>query len=247
MLSVYGIIISLSILSSILVLRSLISKKDEDVMWGMCFWLILCGVLGARLYHVFHFWTHYKTNLLEIFKIWNGGLGIWGGIFGGILGSSLYLKIKGQKVISWLDSISISIPLGQALGRWGNFFNKEILGLPTKLPWGMFVEPKNRPDNFSTFSNFHPLFLYESILCLFLFVIMIFLHEKYKEKYLGKGFFVALYLFGYSLIRFFLDFLRLEQWEISLGNNVSLNVSQCISILNMVIALFIFYKVRKSK
>ena len=247
MLSIYGITISLSILFSILILRSLIDKKDEDIMWGMCFWLILCGIVGARFYHVFDFWTYYENNLLEIFKIWKGGLGIWGGIFGGIIGSSLYLKGKKQKIISWLDKISISIPLGQAIGRWGNFFNKEILGLPTKLPWGMFVEPKNRPDNFSTSSNFHPLFLYESILCLLLFVVMIFLYKKHKEKYLGKGFFVASYLFGYSMIRFFLDFIRIEQWEISLGNSVSLNVSQCISILNIIIALFIFYKVRKSK
>ena len=246
-MNVYGIIISLSIFSSMLVLRSLINKKNEDVMWGTCFWSIFYGVLGARFYHVIDFWAYYKTNLLEILKIWNGGLGIWGGIFGGFLGATTYLKIKNQSIIPWLDSISISIPIGQAIGRWGNFFNKEIFGLPTKLPWGIFVEPKNRPNNFSTFSNFHPLFLYESLLCLLLFLIMIFLYKKCKEKYLGKGFFVALYLFGYSLIRFSLDFLRLERWEISLGNNVSLNVSQCISILNIVIALFIFYKIRKNQ
>jgi phosphatidylglycerol:prolipoprotein diacylglycerol transferase len=216
-------------------------------MWGVCFWTVLFGILGARFYHVIDFWTYYKTNLLEIFKIWNGGLGIWGGIFGGTLGAYVYLKIRNQKIISWLDNISISIPLGQAIGRWGNFFNKEILGLPTKLPWGMFVEPKDRPSNFSTFPTFHPLFLYESILCFLLFTIMISLYKKYKEKYLGKGFFVASYLFGYSLIRFSLDFLRLEQWVLPLSNGVSLNVSQCISILNMIITLFIFYKVRKSK
>ena len=89
-MSAYGIIISLSILSSILVLRSLVDKKDEDVMWGVCFWTVLFGILGSTFYHVIDFGHITKLSLLEIFKIWNGGLGIWGGIFGGTLGAYVY-------------------------------------------------------------------------------------------------------------------------------------------------------------
>lgn len=145
----------------------------------------------------------------------------------------------------WLDLGSVVLPLGQAIGRWGNLFNQEIFGAPTNLPWGIYIKPENRPSNFTNFNKFHPLFLYESILNLLLFLILLTLYRKFS-KTSPKGVFLSLYLGGYAIIRFYLEYLRIETWKI--GN---LNVSQCISILVLAFSiLFIKYsssKMRKGK
>ena len=235
--NVYGLVISFSILVCVLLLRSLVEKKEEDTLWGIAFWAILCGIVGARVYHVLDYSSYYLENPLEIFKIWNGGLGIWGALTGGFIGALVYVKKKKENTLYWLDLLSVVLPLGQAIGRWGNFFNQEIFGKPTNLPWGLYVKPENRPMDFVNYSKFHPLFIYESFLNLILFTFLFTLYKKFRGK-LPNGVFLLMYLGGYSIIRFFLEFLRIDPWTI-----YNLNVSQCISILVLSFSIvFILHK-----
>lgn len=234
--NLYGFFISAGILLSILFAQKLVKEREEEILWALSLWSVIGGILGARLYHVIDFFEYYSNYPLEIIKIWNGGLGIWGGLIGGALSSVLYLKVRGKKILPWLDVITVVTPLGQSIGRWGNFFNKEIFGKPTTLPWGTYIDLESRPFEYTNFEKFHPLFIYESILNLTLFIILFKTYKKYHEK-LEAGIFMTLYLAGYSIIRFFLEYLRIEPWSVNVGPNFSLNVSQCVSILVLIFSI----------
>jgi phosphatidylglycerol:prolipoprotein diacylglycerol transferase len=240
--NLYGFFISAGIFLSILFAQKLIKKKEEDILWGLSFWAVISGIIGARIYHVIDFLDYYSKYPINILRIWNGGLGIWGGLTGGVLGSVLYLKVKRKKILPWLDAISVVTPLGQSIGRWGNFFNKEIFGKPTTLPWGLYIKPQNRPVEYLDFERFHPLFIYESILNLILFVILFKTYKKHhgREK---PGSYMSLYLGGYSIIRFFMEFLRINPWTVYLSEGFSLNVSQGISILVLIFSI-VFNQIR---
>ena len=241
----YGLTISTAVIISILVSRSLINKKNEDTLWGVSLWALILGIIGARIYHVIDYMEYYSRFPIEIFKIWEGGMGIWGAIAGGILGTTLYLKRENEKLLPWLDIISIVMPLGQAIGRWGNFFNKEIFGLPTKLPWGLYIPYENRPEKYFSYQRFHPLFFYESVLNILLFFVLFKLYKS-KVNIWPAGVFLSLYLFGYALIRFLLEYLRINPWTIVIAEGLVLNVSQCISILVLSVSLvFIRSKFKK--
>ncbi len=244
MLNLYGIIISVAIFLSLKVAESLVGKKNEESLWGLSFWTILVGILGARIYHVIDYFSYYSQSPIKILELWNGGLGIWGAIAGGALGAIIYLKTKKEKILPWLDVLSVVVPLGQAIGRWGNFFNKEVFGLPTTLPWGVYVSPLKRPEGFINNEKFHPIFIYESILNIFLFSFLFSRYKKYHDKY-PSGIFMATYLSGYAIIRFFMEFLRLNSWKIKVFSNLSLNVAQCISILVLTLSIVFILSTRK--
>jgi phosphatidylglycerol---prolipoprotein diacylglyceryl transferase len=220
----YGLLIATGALVALLISEKLVKKegRDPDILWGLAFWTLLAGVAGARLYHVASVWTYYSENLLLVPQIWLGGLGIWGGLAGGVAASTIYLRTKKERFLGWINIIAVSVPLAQAIGRLGNYFNHEIYGSPTKLPWGIYSE------------KVHPLFLYESVLNLALFAILL--------KRYGRGSKTILYeyLAGYAIIRFFLEFLRVnpqEIWEIS-----GLNIAQVISILTLGISVYFINK-----
>ena len=206
-------------------------------------WLLIPGIIGARLYHVFDYWKYYVENPRQIFLVWQGGLGIFGGILGAIVGLWIFLKFKkfgpkahhplddkglkfNQAFLSLLDLGVIGLSVGQAIGRWGNYFNQELYGLPTNLFWGIYIKPENRLAGFEDFERFHPLFLYESLGCLAIFIVLL-LTRRYtldaKRKKAGSAFF--LYLLMYSFLRFWLEFLRIEGWEI-----VGIRVNQVLSL-----------------
>jgi len=228
----YGILISFSILLCISIAKTLLKnetsakyKGNEDTLWGLSFWTIIGGVAGARVYHVLSMLPYYTQNPIQVLAIWHGGLGIWGAIAGGIISAVVYLRKNKESTLYWLDLMSVVFPLGQAIGRWGNYFNSEILGTPTTLPWGLYVPIYNRPREYASFTKFHPLFLYESILSIILFFLLYTLYRKYRHI-IPLGVFLFIYLGCYSTIRFFLEYLRVYSWKID-----SLNVSQCVSIL----------------
>lgn len=238
--NIYGLLITLSIISCLFLVKYFVNKKDEDVFWGLAFWSILCGIIGARLYHVASNLDYYLSDLIKIFQLSNGGIGIWGAILGGLIGACVYLKNKRQNVLSWFDLVVVSLPLGQSIGRWGNYFNQELFGLPTNLPWGIYIKPENRPLYLLEFEKFHPLFLYESILNFILFLALFTLYKRKKDIF-KKGTFLVIYLSFYSTIRFFLEYLRVDSWEVS-----GLNVSQCVSILVLGFSL-VFLSLRGNK
>jgi len=215
----YGLMIGLGVLVGAWVA----SKKDKKI-WDCLVWVIGGGIIGARLYHVVDWWSYYSQHLSQIPAVWQGGMGIYGGILGGILGLWIYTRRREEPnllFLKLLDAGALGLPLGQAIARWGNYFNQELYGLPTNLPWGIYIRPENRLLEVMDFKYFHPLFLYESLWCLIIFIIII---NIIKVIPMGKGKIFAVYLGLYGLGRFFLEFLRLEAWTIN-----GVNVAQMIS------------------
>lgn len=208
----YGLLITFAILVCLLLSESLVKKsgKDNNIFWGVALYSIIGGITGARLYHVAHLWNYYGNNPIKIFEIWNGGLGIYGALIGGTVATIVYLKVKNQNIPEWLDIAGLALPLGQAIGRWGNFFNNEL----------------------------YPYFLYESVLDLLLFLFLSLIYSKQKainsSALFHPGRIFALYLLGYSTVRFFLEPFRINSWQI-----YSLNVAQLISIILMGVSLLI--------
>jgi phosphatidylglycerol:prolipoprotein diacylglycerol transferase len=181
--------------------------KPQDLDEGL-FWGIVAGILGARIYYVIFNWNYYSKYPSEIYKIWHGGLAIHGGIFGALLMIFIYSKIKGYfKFVHATDLFTSVLPLAQAIGRWGNFFNYEAYGRPTTLPWKMYVPPERRMPGFDIDRFFHPTFLYESLWDITIFVFLSFFVEKRKREY---GETTALYLILYSVGRFWIESLRLD-------------------------------------
>lgn len=230
MINLYGILISVSILSCIYVALDL-AGKDKETVWGISFWAILSGIIGARLFHVVSDFEYYQNSLISILYIWKGGLGIWGGIAGGIIGAISYLRARNKPVWYWLDICFVSLPLGQAIGRWGNFFNKEIYGPVTKLPWGININGEKH----------HPVFFYESVLDLVNFALLFLLYSKTNLKNKG-GFITALYFLNYSVIRFVMEFFRQDHWTVA-----GLNVSLLIPILLFMTALCCLVIIQRRK
>lgn len=227
----YGLMIGIGLLAAVNVAERVLKREKINIqnVSGMIIGVLLAGIIGARAYHVVDYWNYYSSNLIEIIYVWNGGLGIYGAIIGG--GAALYYLARKSKV-SWIfliDAASIALPLGQAIGRWGNYFNQELYGLPTNLIWAIFIPMNKRLVGFEDFSYYHPLFLYESIGSILLFGLMYFLWCK-KLLSLGTGNYVALYALGYGLLRFSLEFMRIESWAI-----MGVRVAQMISVVMVVL------------
>jgi phosphatidylglycerol:prolipoprotein diacylglycerol transferase len=197
----------------------------KKIFWGAAFWTIVGGVFGARLYHVIDQFALYKDNLALALQFWHGGLGIYGAIIGGLIAATLYLNKHNQPLWTWLDAAAVALPFGQAIGRWANYFNQELFGKPTDLFWGIYIEFSKRPLQYAFYDRFHPVFIYESLLCLALGVLLVFAIKNKKTK---PGTTFALYLAGYGAIRFMLEYLKIDPWQIN-----GLNIAQLVSVFFM--------------
>lgn len=215
----YSIMILIAVLAGIFVAMKEAKRHGEDPDNVLTFMVIALplGILGARLYHVFSSWSFYSQNPELIFAIWKtgGGLGIYGALAGGALGAFIFQRWKKVDILRWLDIIAPSIILGQAIGRWGNFFNQELYGYPTDLPWGITIDPAHRLPGFESFERFHPLFLYESLLNFLGFFILMFVARRYGDR-LPKGSILLIYTIYYSTVRMVLEGMRIESevWTI---------------------------------
>ena len=239
----YGFLIVLGIIAGLLVCYQEIKsrKLNPDIFFDLSFWVLVGGVVGARIYHVIHAWTYYTQNPINFLKVWEGGLGIYGAIIGGALMAVLYSRIKKINLFwSWLDIAALGLPLGQAIGRWGNFFNRELYGYPTDLPWGIYIDPAHRFAPFQNYSRFHPLFLYESLWSLIIFLILLYFSRK-RVRQLRQGDLFCLYLIFYSAGRFFIEFLKPDAWYI-----FGLATAQWIGIV-AIIACFVRWKLNKGR
>lgn len=244
----YGIIIALAFLAAVLLgLRS--CKKfdlEPDHILDLVLFAAPAAIIGARLYFVIFSWDQYKDNLIDVIKIRDGGLAVYGGVIAGMLVAWLYAR---KKKISPLNLIDFGVPylaLGQAIGRWGNFFNQEAFGAPTALPWRMngvvadsYLNSLLKDLDLSKW-GVHPAFLYESLWDFALFFFLIWFRKKKKVK----GEVMFLYLIGYGVGRFMIEGLRTD--SLYLG---SFRVSQLLSALLVIAAtsLFIIMRVRKNK
>lgn len=233
----YGLLIGLAIvLASFLIEhQSQRHHLNLNVLWSASGWVLIGGVVGARLYHVVTDFQLYQLDWWNVFKIWQGGLGVMGAVIGGVIGLILYFKISGQDYKTlpiWLDVSVFGLPFAQALGRLGNYFNQELYGLPTSLPWGIFIDTKFRSSNYIQFEKFHPLFAYEALLILLFGLIIWWIDWKHKIK-LGTGKLFLVYVSYYAVVRFWLEFLRIDRkmiWWI-------LDINQLIVLFLLVICL----------
>ncbi len=206
----YGLLLVLAIIAAMLVSRYYWKKAalDLEQFDNLSFWLIISGIFGARIYEWFLNYHYYATHLGELWKIWHGGLAIHGAILGAFLALLLFARKHRLKLLQATAIIVPGLALGQAIGRFGNYFNQELFGRPTALPWGIFISPNNRPLDLRQFEYFHPTFLYESLACLLLFLILFFL-KKHQENNDLK--IVGIYFLGYGVIRFLLEYIRIDQ------------------------------------
>jgi phosphatidylglycerol---prolipoprotein diacylglyceryl transferase len=237
----YGFLISLGIFIAAFSAEKLAENRKMNVkfLWDSLFGSVVYGIIGARIYHVVGMWEYYAQNPLDIIKIWRGGLGIFGAILGGVSYFIYIAKKQNEPILKWLDIAGLFFPLAQAIGRLGNFFNQELYGKPTGLPWGVYIKPENRLTEVILYEKFHPLFFYEASLNILLFFLLL----KLTQKRLKDGAIFFIYLIGYGLIRFLTEFLKIDSWKI-----YGLNVAQSISILTIATATFLLWKTtRKEK
>ena len=234
----YGLLIAVAVLLGLWVSSQLAKMRglDPGVISDLLPLIVLSAVIGARLYYVLFEWQQYQINWLEAFQIWKGGIAIHGALLGGSIAVIAYSRWMKLSFWALMDVLLPSVALGQAIGRWGNFFNSEAFGLPTSLPWKLFIPVANRPAAYLNESWFHPTFLYESIWDLGLFVLLILLFRQRRtngEWLLPKGGISCVYALGYSLGRFWIEGLRLDPlclWG-SLGEANCLRMAQLVSLI----------------
>ncbi len=200
--------------------------ENPDHVWNGLIAAIILAIIGARLYHVFSEpeggmvgWSYYRQHPIEILYIWHGGLGIYGAIAGGVLGVVIYAWRAKLHPLQWLDYGAVGLALGQTIGRWGNFINQELYGPPTNLRWGLIIDPEHRIVPYNDLTTypldtlFHPTFLYESLWCLLLFIVLALIAHKCKDRLL-EGDILLDYIIGYPLGRFFIEYFRPDAWMI---------------------------------
>jgi phosphatidylglycerol:prolipoprotein diacylglycerol transferase len=217
--------------------------ENEEHVWNMLMLGIVLGIVGARLYHVFSSpagsnlgWAYYREHPWAVFEIWNGGLGIYGAVIGGLLGILLYTYHTRLNLLRYLDIGAPALLIGQAIGRWGNFLNQELYGPPTTLPWGISIAEYHRIPPFNDLSQyplttrFHPDFLYESLWNLIGFGLMLMLGRKFSNR-LKDGDLFLIYLIWYPLGRIWVESLRPDAWTIG-----SVPTAQIVSALFIVVA-----------
>lgn len=250
----YGILISVAAVAGVVLAYREAKRKglNHEFLLDVVPWIVFGGIVGARMWHIFTpppsmvaqgiTTEYYLTHPLDALNLRAGGLGIPGAILGGLFLFIWYARRRGEPIPTWLDVFAPAIPLGQAIGRWGNYFNQEVYGAPTSLPWGIFIAPENRLEGFSGYSTYHPIFLYESLWNLGVVVLLLWLARQYSAK-LQPGDLFIIYVASYAFIRFLLDFLRLDASEIA-GWNAN---QTFMAILLIVIAGYWLWRWGKSR
>ena len=218
---------------------------DPALVWDALMWCLLGGILGARLYHVLTpppsmmpsgSPNPYFNNPVAILQIWKGGLGIPGGVIGGAIALWVFGRKHGHAFAIWGDIAVPGLLLAQAVGRWGNFVNQELYGLPTNLPWAIYIAPENRVASFKNFDTFHPLFLYESILNLLGCLTLLWISRRSTLR-LRDGEIMISYFIIYPIIRFCLEFIRVDSSQIA-GLNANQNLMAIVGIIAVLTLAF---------
>lgn len=247
----YGVIIMFGALAAafLTAYRANQKGKNPEFVWDALSIVLIFGVLGARLWHIFTpppsmvaqgiTTMYYLTHPLDALAIWRGGLGIPGGVIGGALAMYWYARRRGEDFGVWADLAAPGVALAQAVGRWGNFVNQELYGAPTSLPWAIYIDPQHRVPGFENFERFHPLFLYESLWNLGNMFLLLWLSRKRADQ-LRKGDLALVYLIVYPVGRFLLEFLRLDAAQVG-----GLNANQTfMAVVALVAAGSLFFRHR---
>lgn len=224
---------------------------DPEIVWDLFTWVIFAGIIGARIWHIFTpppssliidpttgelanpYFAGNSIHLLDILDFRRGGLGIPGAVIGGAVAMLWYTRKNKLPFGVFADIVAPCLALGQSIGRWGNFINQELYGLPTNLPWRIYIDPGHRIAGYQDVEYFHPLFLYESIWNLANMALLLWLGRRFPEK-LKSGDLFLVYLIVYPVGRFLLEFLRLDASMLA-----GINANQTFMIMVIVVALLI--------
>ena len=228
----YGTLLALGVLlAGVLTQRELRRRgRDGDVAYAIAAWCVPGGIIGARLYHVVTDWERFSGHPARIPQIWEGGLGLPGVILGGAIGAAIAARRVGLPVGTVFDCVAPGLIAAQALGRWGNYFNQELFGGPTDLPWGLEIDFANRPARFAGSATFHPTFLYESLWNLLVLAALYALIRR-RFRLLRPGGVFAAYLVGYSLGRIWIEGLRVDPAHEWLGLRLNQYVFTAVLVL----------------
>ena len=209
-LRAYGLMIALGVLAAVWLMAKRFEQRklDPEHASAIAMWLVPAGLVGARAYHVATDWRRFQGNWGSALKIWEGGLGILGGLIFGVGAAILYCRRKDLDIKTVTDIVAPALPLAQLIGRWGNYFNQELFGKPTNLPWGLSIDPQKRPINYQGEDTFHPTFLYESLWNLLVIFVLL---KIEKMKILPKGFMLVAYFLLYSIGRLWVEALRIDE------------------------------------
>ncbi|MBA3782535.1 MAG: prolipoprotein diacylglyceryl transferase [Nocardioides sp.] len=206
----------------------------------LAIWMVPFGLVGGRLYHVITDYQLYfgeDRNPVTALYVWRGGLGIWGAVALGALGAAIGARRKHIRLLPMLDALAPAVLVGQALGRWGNWFNQELFGRPTDLPWALEIDAAHRPDGYLQYATFHPTFLYEFLWNLAAFALVIWVDRKFR---LGHGRVVALYVMAYTAGRGWIEYLRIDTVQMNDVFGLRLNVWTSIVLFVLALAYFVW-------
>lgn len=208
-LRAYGLMIALGVLAAAWLFARRFTQRGHppEMASSITVWAVVAGLIGSRIYHVITDWKTYQGNWGEAWQIWEGGLGIPGAVAAAAAVMWVYARQKNIPLSDIADSVAPALPLGQAIGRWGNWFNQELYGRPTDLPWGLEIDPEHRRFQYLDDETFHPTFLYECIWNLALVGALLWVGKRFTLK---PGRLFGLYVLGYSLGRLWIEFIRVD-------------------------------------
>ena len=247
----YGLLISIGAALGVVLATKLAGRYGiaKDHIVNLSFWAILFGIIGARIYYVLYAWEFYRENLLDIVKLWEGGIAIHGAIIAGIITIYVYCKRHNLSILRIADIAVVGVVVGQIIGRWGNYFNQELFGKPTGAPWGVPISAGLRPSGFTGEKYFHPTFLYESLLNIVVLGILLLLHRWYikKPSQRGEGWITFIYLMSYSAIRFTMEFLRIDYSPVVFGVRWAQLLSGGIFITGLLFLILYFLVLQRRR
>lgn len=233
-LNFYGICIAIGVALAWRMAIRLYEERGFDRAVGerTILWMVILGFVGARIAYVSTHLSRFEDEWWKVIAIWEGGIALYGGLTAGAIAVVVLGRRWGLSVSDFLDSLAPAVPLAQAVGRWGNYFNQELFGTPSDLPWAVEIDPENRPAEYAQYETFHPTFLYESLWNFALSAFILWLHRRRPEL---RGRLIGVYFMGYALMRFLLELIRTDTTFRFLGLSRNGWVSLGVMILGAII------------
>jgi len=238
----YGLFIALGIALGTWIAARELNRRGYDGTLALdaLFFVVPLGFIGARLYHVITDYELYADDPFPgVFEAWNGGLGIYGAVIGGFVGLLIFARVRDVNPLVLADAAAPGLALAQAAGRWGNYFNQELFGRSSDLPWAIEISPENRPPGFREVETFHPTFLYESVWDVLVALVLLFVARRFARS-LKNGDIALLYVSLYSAGRFFVEALRIDP-AFLIGEGIRGNLFVA-SVLALTFALILFLR-----
>lgn len=230
----YGVVIAVGVVLGVRIAQRRWEARGGDAaaVASLALWAVPAGMVGARLYHVATDWHRFDGRWWHVLAVWEGGLGIPGGLLAGVVTGAVVARRRGLPVAGLLDVVAPAIPVAQAVGRLGNWFNQELFGRPSDLPWALRIDPAHRPDGFAEVATYHPTFLYEALWNLALAGLLVAVDRRWRPR---TGQLFAGYVAGYAAGRLWVEALRIDAATEIAGVRVNIWVSAAVLVGSVVV------------